>query len=146
MSGTQRIRCVLIKWGAVMLIKWGTVMWNGHKVLVQGSRQVNLMYAYCVILSYVPWCKCVWTLVLCEYVSNMRQSGICCRGWLICEWYWLTGCQCDMYITENRMICAWLNVICYTLWIIRECHVLHLLKCVIWLLNGWYLHDWLSYV
>ena len=65
-------------------------MWNGHKVLVQGSRLVNLMYSYYVLLSYVPWFKCVWTRGLCEYVSNMQHSGICWRGWLICEWYLLT--------------------------------------------------------
>ena len=37
----------------------------------------------------------------------------------ICE----PGYQCDLYMIENRMICARLNVICFTVWIIRECHV-----------------------
>jgi len=107
-----------------VLIKWGVVMWNGHKVLVQGGCLVNLMCSYCVILSYVPWFKCV-----CEhgcYVSTWAIYDILVYvdvvDWYVNDICW-PGHQCDMYMTENHMICAWLNVICYTLWILRECHV-----------------------
>jgi len=120
MSGTQRIRCVLIK--------WGTVMWNGHKVLVQGSRLVNLMCSYGVILSYVPWFKCVWTWLLCDTWAICDILVYVDVVWLICEgylWTWISmwlvhdwepddmcSAECHMLYCVNN---TWMSCVC-TFW------------------------------
>jgi len=96
-------------------------MWHGHEVLAQWGRLINLisLIVYvCVVLNGLSVRMNMGvTWAICDILVNVHMVD-----WYVNDICW-PGYQCDMYMTENHMICAWLNVICYTVWIIRECHV-----------------------
>ena len=96
-------------------------MWHGHEVLAQWGRLINLIslivYVCVVFNGLSVRMNMGVTWAICDILVNVHMVD-----WYVNDICW-PGYQCDMYMAENRMICAWLNVICYTVWIIRECHV-----------------------